>query len=276
MGKCLSACTGEENHTNLSISNKSSNTTGSIPSQRDLYVPTQQKLSCQKTPTEKTSEVNATDIRRSLNLRPEYDEGKIDAMFHKYKDDKDDAILEDGMEKLCQDLSVNPAEFVVLVLAWKFDASKMCRFTKKEFCEGCRLLKVDSVRGIRQKLDELEKDIRNNREQFRELYRFTFGFGLDVDEGQRVLQTAMAVPLWKLVFGDSSPEFMDKWYSFLETRCVRAIPRDTWNMFLHMAETIKEDFSNYDESEAWPSLFDDFVETQRKSVTGNGNVEIKE
>ena len=91
-----------------------------------------------------------------------------------------------------------------------------------------------------------------------------------------MLPTTMAMPLWKLLFGENSPTFMDKWYSFLETKSVRAIPRDTWNMFLHMVETIKEDFSNYDESEAWPSLFDDFVETQRKSVTGNGSVEINE
>lgn len=271
MGKCLSACSGEESQTNLSSSKSNS----SVPSQRDVYRPTQ-KNSFQKTQAEKTSGINSIDIRRSLNMRPEYDEAKIDAMFHKYKDDGEDSILEEGMEKFCQDLGFDPTEFVVLVLAWKFNASKMCRFTKKEFTDGCRLLKVDSVNGIRQTLNELEREVGNNREEFRELYRFTFGFGLDIDEGQRVLPTTMAMPLWKLLFGENSPTFMDKWYSFLETKSVRAIPRDTWNMFLHMVETIKEDFSNYDESEAWPSLFDDFVETQRKSVTGNGSVEINE
>lgn len=270
MGKCLSVCTAEGNNTNLSSKSNSS-----VPSQRDVYQPAQ-KTTFQKTQTERVSGVNASDIKRSLNVKTGIDESKIEAMFQKYKDDEEEAILEDGMEKFCQDLSVSPTEFVVLVLAWKFNASKMCRFTKKEFVQGCKLLKVDSVRGIRQKLDEIEKDVRRNSGEFRELYRFTFGFGLDVDEGQRSLPTGMAIALWKLVFGENTPDFIDKWYSYLEEKSVRAIQRDTWNMFLHMAENIKGDFSNYDESEAWPSLFDDFVETQRKSTTDDGNIEVTE
>lgn len=272
--KCLCLCTGEDSNTTLATNN-TSKSNSSVPSERNVYQPPQ-KSSIQKTQTEKSTGIASFDIRRSLNVKPEYDESKIEAMFQKYKDDEEEAILDDGMEKFCQDLSVNPTEFVVLVLAWKFNASKMCRFTRSEFVEGCKQLKVDSVRSIRQKLDELEKDVRKNSEDFRELYRFTFGFGLDVDEGQRVLPTNMAVPLWRLVFGDKTPEYMDKWYAFLEEKAVRAIPRDTWNMFLHMTEVIKGDLSNYDESEAWPSLFDDFVEAQRKSTTLNGNAEIKE
>ncbi len=44
---------------------------------------------------------------------------------------------------------------------------------------------------------------------------------------------------------------------------VRGIPRDTWNMFLNLTESpagAGGDLSLYDEEEAWPTLFDDFVE----------------
>jgi len=55
---------------------------------------------------------------------------RIDELFHCYKDGEEDAILEEGMEMFCNDLCVDPAEFRVLVLAWKFQAATMCKFTR--------------------------------------------------------------------------------------------------------------------------------------------------
>lgn len=55
---------------------------------------------------------------------------RIEEMFLIYKDEHEDAILEEGMEQFCEDLHVDPAEFRVLVLAWKFQAATMCKFTR--------------------------------------------------------------------------------------------------------------------------------------------------
>lgn len=55
---------------------------------------------------------------------------RIDELFACYKDELEDAILEEGMERFCNDLCVDPAEFRVLVLAWKFQAATMCKFTR--------------------------------------------------------------------------------------------------------------------------------------------------
>ncbi len=258
MGKCLSVCSAHENI------NTGKSTSHSGP-QTDVYEPAQKK-------TIQTDRINVVEIPRSYMVKSEYDETKIEIMFEKYKDETEDSILVNGMERFCQDLGVNPAEFSVLVLAWKFNASKMCRFTKQEFVEGCKLLKVDNVNSIKHKMADIGKAVRQNTEDFRDLYKFTFGFGLDVDEGQRSLPVNMAIPLWKLVFGDTAPAYMDQWYEYIEDREVKVIPKDTWNMFLHMAESIESDFSNYDECEAWPSLFDDFVEAQRQK-TPNGTAE---
>lgn len=54
----------------------------------------------------------------------------IEELFSCYKDEQEDAILEEGMERFCNDLCVDPAEFRVLVLAWKFQAATMCKFTR--------------------------------------------------------------------------------------------------------------------------------------------------
>ena len=210
---------------------------------------------------------NSNEIVRTFSYsKQEVDQAKIRSLFAKYKDDSEDAILADGIEKFCQDLGVDPAEFIVLVIAWKFDASQMCRFTRKEFCGGFKDLRVDSIKGLQSKFPDLEEEVLKEIEKFKDLYRFAFKFGLDVEEGQRALPISMAVPLWKIAFSKNKPSFLERWFGYLEDRQVRGISRDTWNMFLNFTETIAADFSNYDDSEAWPSLFDDFVEYEREKA----------
>lgn len=183
----------------------------------------------------------------------------IEKYFSKYKDAGEEAILAEGMEKFCVDLGVDPTEFVVLVLAWKFGASQMCRFTKEEFLNGCQKMRVHDAKSLKERFPELVAETREV-ENFQELYNFTFSFGLDHTTGQRSLPVEMAMPLWDLVFTQNRPIILDQWFAFLKESDVRGISRDTWNMFLPFVNTILPDFSNYDESEAWPSLFDDFVE----------------
>ena len=55
---------------------------------------------------------------------------RLEELFRRYKDEREDAILEEGMERFCSDLCVDPTEFRVLLLAWKFQAATMCKFTR--------------------------------------------------------------------------------------------------------------------------------------------------
>ena len=186
---------------------------------------------------------------------------QIEKYFNKYKDHGEDAILAEGMEKFCVDLGLDPTEFTVLVIAWKFEASQMCRFTREEFVNGCQKMRAHDAKSLKERFPELLEEARETK-NFKELYNFTFSFGLDHGTGQRSLPADMAIPLWDLVFSQERPELLDRWFSFLQSREVRGISRDTWNMFLPFVQSIKPDLSNYDESEAWPSLFDDFVEAE--------------
>ena len=184
---------------------------------------------------------------------------QIEKYFNKYKDAVEDSILAEGMEKFCVDLGVDPTEFIVLVLAWKFEASQMCRFTREEFLNGCQKMRAYDAKSLRDRFPELLAEAREEK-NFKELYNFTFTFGLDHITGQRSLPIDMAIPLWGLVFTQNRPKILDRWFEFLKSSDVRGISRDTWNMFLPFCNTILSDLSNYDESEAWPSLFDDFAE----------------
>ncbi|CAL8283539.1 unnamed protein product [Merluccius merluccius] len=186
---------------------------------------------------------------------------RIEQLFCCYKDEQDDAILEEGMERFCNDLCVNPAEFRVLIIAWKFQAATMCKFTRKEFVEGCKAIQADSLDGICSRFPCMLLEARGE-ESFKDLYRFTFQFGLDAEEGQRSLQRDIAIALWRLVFTQDTPTILERWLDFLAENPsgVRGISRDTWNMFLNFTQAIGPDLSNYSEDEAWPSLFDTFVE----------------
>ena len=211
---------------------------------------------------------NSHELRRVLSLqKPEFDESKVEILFNKYKDDNEDSILAVGIEKFCEDLKVDPMDFRVLALAWKFEASQMCRFTRKEFLDGCRKLKADSLKSIGLRIPDLEDEVLKSKDKFKDLYRFTYGFGLDIDEGQKTLPIQIALALWKIVFARQPPQFIEQWYKFLDEKQVKGISRDTWNMFLHLVENVKYDFSNYDISEAWPSLFDEFVEYMQEQTT---------
>lgn len=133
--------------------------------------------------------------------------------------------------------------------------------TRKEFVEGCKAIQADSLEGIYARFPYMLLDARGE-ENFKDLYRFTFQFGLDAEEGQRSLQRDIAIALWRLVFTQDTPAILEHWLDFLveNPSGIRGISRDTWNMFLNFTQTIGPDLSNYSEDEAWPSLFDTFVE----------------
>lgn len=154
----------------------------------------------------------------------------------------------------------------------------MCRFTKSEFIQGCRSMGADTIAGIRRRLEETVAALRAEgpatdgpaatvgSDQFKQLYRFTFVFGLE--PGFRIVSLDMAIILWRLVFTVHTPAILDRWLYFLEQHPnIRGVPKDTWNMFLNFAESV--DITAYDDTEAWPSLFDDFVEYETDRTNQN-------
>uniref|UniRef100_A0A182WIU5 Defective in cullin neddylation protein n=1 Tax=Anopheles minimus TaxID=112268 RepID=A0A182WIU5_9DIPT len=186
----------------------------------------------------------------------------LNKLFESYKDTQEDAILSEGIERLCGDLGYKPDDFAILVLAWRLDASQMCQFTKAEFIQGLQRMNAASIEDIRARLQQIVERLRtDSTEDFKSLYRFTFRFGLE--PGHRILSLDMAISLWRLVFTVHTPDILQRWLDFLEQhQHIRGVPKDTWNMFLNFVETC--DIENYDDTEAWPSLFDDFVDYERE------------
>ncbi|KAK3607144.1 hypothetical protein CHS0354_034300 [Potamilus streckersoni] len=292
MGKCVSCCKAPslssgnaryagaptlptiQSHDGQGYHVKNSQTKG-VPEERSLDI-----VRPQISPTEKkmfTPYTKLPPIKRQINgeskrlslISRDFSENKIQALFEQYRDPETDVILAEGIEKFCEDLEVRPEEFIVLVLAWKFNAEAMCRFTREEFVNGCKTLRVDSVKGIQLKFPELLAEVQN-KQTFKEFYRWTYKFGLDVDTGQRTLPIDMAVSLWKLIFSQREPPVLARWLNFLQKhQTIRGVPRDTWDMFLNFIEQVGDDLSSYDDTEAWPSLLDDFVEYENDCQNQN-------
>ncbi|KAF7989582.1 hypothetical protein HCN44_008256 [Aphidius gifuensis] len=256
------------NKTSTFVNIVGSDNCGSVPAvQNNIRVP--KAFYARLPPLGKSNTPNSFNTIDNSKQQKDALDLKLNALFDQYKDPVEDTILADGIERLCDDLQLSPDDFKVLVLAWKLDAEQMCQFTRAEFINGLKSLNVDSISSIQLRLPNVVNELSQNNEMFKDLYRFTFRFGLDITTGQRILPTDMAIVLWKLVFTIREPPLLKKWLLFLDNHRIRGIPRDTWNMFLNFAEIIGNDLGTYDDTEAWPSLFDDFVEYENDQMNQN-------
>lgn len=189
------------------------------------------------------------------------DTKKLDSFFRRYLAGDEDAIREEGIQQLCEDLGVDTLDPVTLVLSYHCRAEQMGVFTREEFVGGMQRLGCDDVTKLRAKLDELRAAL-SDRNTCKEIYAFTFVFALD--QGQRCLPVSLCVEFWKLLLREHF-QLLDQWLEFVETRCKNAISKDTWLMLYDLATQVKPDLSDYDMCGAWPVLLDEFVELVRSS-----------
>lgn len=126
----------------------------------------------------------------------------------------------------------------------------MCKFTRQEFIYGLKNLNATTIPELQMRLKQIVEKLETDADLFKQLYRFTFNFGLD--EGSRILSLDMAIDLWKLVFTVHKPanDLLERWLNFLsKENSYRGIQRDTWLMFQNFAECF--DITSYDSDEAW-------------------------
>lgn len=197
----------------------------------------------------------------SFAPQPTIDRGAIEALFNKYKDANDESMLAEGVGQLCEDLGVDPADVVMLVLSWHFNAATMCEYSKDEFTSGMASLNCDSLSKLQAKLPELRREL-DDPAKFKDIYNYAYNFSRE--KGQKCVQLDTAVGMWGLLLQSRWP-MLDSWVSFLTEHHKRAISRDTWSQLWDFIRSVKEDLSDYDENGAWPYLIDEFVEHVRES-----------
>ncbi|CAM0139400.1 unnamed protein product [Umbelopsis sp. WA50703] len=193
-----------------------------------------------------------------------YSEKQCMDWFEQYQDpDMLGTITPEGMTKFMNDLGVSLESVTVLVISWQLNASSMGYFAREEWMSGMENLNICSTPQLKEKIPEFER-VLQDPVQFKELYRYTFGYVKNKD--QKCMDVDIAVIMWKLLLGSQSPQ-VDPFIAFLnERQPVKVINRDQWQSFLEFATTVSEDFHDYDEMSAWPVLFDEFVEWKREQL----------
>eukprot|EP00871_Galdieria_phlegrea_P002922 jgi/Galph1/3630/GphlegSOOS_G2260.1 len=197
------------------------------------------------------------------------DKRAIEKLFQQYKDSQvghirvyiqfskvllDNTIGPSGLQRLFDDVGVDPSDIVTLIFAWKVGAKNACEFSENEFVQGLSNLQADSLEKLKRKLGSLRKEIEDPT-KFKQFYMFIFQYSKDPSQRSLPAETAMA--LWDVVLRGRF-ELLDVWLKFLKDK-PHNISQDTWNLLYEFARTIQSDLSNYDEDGAWPVLVDEFV-----------------
>jgi Cullin binding/UBA-like domain len=170
----------------------------------------------------------------------------------------------DSLLALCDKCGTPADDPVWLAIASECDAKTMGSFTREEWINGMRTLKIDSFDTLKKSIPALKKRQTSDLEFAKKIYRFAFTYTLE--PGVRNIDKADALALWQVLLSDRGWPLYADWTRYVEEKLItKTISRDTWNMVWDLAHTVKPDLSNYDPSGAWPVAIDDFVDHQRQA-----------
>lgn len=218
---------------------------------------------------------------------------KLSQLFDHYKDPDGDDITVDGTIKLCEDLSVDPEDVVLLAVAYELKSPAMGTWERKTWIEGWKTIGCDSIATMKTSLLRLRDRLGSDAKYFQKVYNYAFEFSRP--PGQRSLGLDMAEGFWQLLIPHglqggalshivSAPsrdgedtrmgeeeegwkdEYTQWWFDYLQQKGVKGVSKDVWQMFLEFVRAIDSKFEKHDLEAAWPSTIDEFVEYARKRL----------
>lgn len=183
----------------------------------------------------------------------------LSAIFDKYKDDSGDIGI-DGTIEYLEDLGREPEDKVTLALAEFLESPCIGKFQRQNFIIKWQSVSAKTLEDMTKYLEVLDDKLENDIGYLKQVYQFAFTFLLE--EGQRTLPLETAISYWDLLLKDKFGSKIDDWTDFLNRERKQAVSKDTWNMFFVFLLEFEKDpkLENYDETAAWPSLIDEFME----------------
>lgn len=184
-------------------------------------------------------------------------------LFRHYSNDQDEINI-DGLLRLCQDLAIQPDSYEMLLFCFLCRAQRMYSLTKNELLQGFKALAshTDELHDVRNAL--IHYSISSCETVF---YEWTYEFGLT--NGERTLTKHNALSLWQIFFSKQRHQLQifGNWIEFLtDSNTLQRITNDIWMMLPDFfAFILSNGYESYDASQAWPCMFDNFVEYQQKT-----------
>lgn len=185
----------------------------------------------------------------------------INKLFEQFRDKSsaERVIGPDGVEQLCEEIAVPPSDIRMLMFSWKLKASRMGYFAEDEWRTGLLSLHADTIDKVKECFPALEKETQHPM-IYREFFKYAFEFCC-TEPRQKTLDIDTASQMLSLIMPNSI--HTEPFLQFLqEQKEYKALTMDQWQGFLRFCEECV-DASNYDESEAWPLIIDNFVEWLR-------------
>ncbi|KAK3177769.1 hypothetical protein Dsin_033221 [Dipteronia sinensis] len=129
-----------------------------------------------------------------------------------------------------------------------------------EWKTGLKTLQVDTLTKLRKAVSELEKEV-NTPSNFLEFYSFAFRYHL-TEERQKNVDMETSCELVNLILGSEYRSQVDLLIDYLKIQSdFKVVNLDQWVGFLRFFKEISfPDLENYDDTQAWPTILDNFVE----------------
>ena len=198
--------------------------------------------------------------------RDAINEEKVEELFRKYKcnESEEEIIKWEGIERLFQDIGVDPNDVVVFVFSFHSQAKVFSEISLTEFQHAAEEIQFDTLQKLKGKIECLKAELYDEM-IFKNFYQWVFTYAKE--STSKVLDIEGSIGLWSLIFAERF-KYLKQWEEFLKNqKKLRVVSKDTWNQFLEFIKIITlSGVEKYDDSGSMPEIFDDFVRHLRGEV----------
>uniref|UniRef100_A0A6B2LJ40 Defective in cullin neddylation protein n=1 Tax=Arcella intermedia TaxID=1963864 RepID=A0A6B2LJ40_9EUKA len=173
-------------------------------------------------------------------------------LYDHYSDPTEDCINIEGICKLFEDLELSTEDETLFILVHKMNASSWKSFTRLEFISGLEMLRLDTPKKIYNFIAQ-EKES-SDKLKFKQVYNYAFYIS---SQDRKFLDVDTTIIILKMLLGDRN--WVDEFCTYLQKSTVKKINFDQWKIFYEFSCNIDKQLSNYNPTDAWPTLIDDFV-----------------
>lgn len=199
--------------------------------------------------------------------------GALAKLFDQYKAagidltnsaDAGDAIQGNGTIKLGEDLgAVDDDDPLMMVLAWKLDCEEKWTISRQEWMDGFALYGCHTLGQIAERAQQWKREVKADDEQFQSFYNFMFPYLLGGETNKKILEFDIVELVWEVLVKPRGWGLYDEWLAFHREKGTKAVTKDAFQQLYEFMALYPRDLTDYDESAAWPLLFDEFVEWYR-------------